>query len=96
MYSYTDNSDFNKRNNLVNAKNYFSNVGGSTNISYTNLFNKNINLNAWVGVYNQNFNGIFLHYNLFPLNRCWWFTRNIISDSIDSFHLIDNSVRYIF
>ena len=54
MYSYTDNSDFNKRNNLVNAKNYFSNVGGSTNISYTNLFNKNINLNAWVGVYNQN------------------------------------------
>jgi ferric enterobactin receptor len=33
---------------------------------------------------------------LFPLNRCWWFTRNIISDSIDSFHFIDNSVRYIF
>lgn len=54
MYSYTDNSDFNKKNNLVNAKNYFSNIGGSTNISYTNLFNKNINLNAWVGVYNQN------------------------------------------
>lgn len=54
MYNYTDNSDFNKRNNLVNAKKYFSNVGGSTNISYTNLFNKNINLNAWVGVYNQN------------------------------------------
>ena len=54
MYSYTDNSDFNTKNKITNAKNYFSNIGGSTNFSYTNLFNKNINVNAWVGIYNQN------------------------------------------
>lgn len=68
MYSYTDNSDFNKKNNLVNARNYFSNMGGSTNISYTNLFGKNINLNAWVGVFNQNFgnssaNNVMVNHN---------------------------------
>lgn len=54
MYSYTDNSDFNTKNKITNAKNYFSNIGGSTNFSYTNLFNKNINVNAWVGIFNQN------------------------------------------
>lgn len=53
-YSYTDNSDFYAKNNIINAKNYFSNISGSTNISYTNLFNKNINLNSWIGVFNQN------------------------------------------
>lgn len=52
--NYTDNSDFNGKNNL-NAKNYFTNFGGSSNISYTNLLDKNINLNAWVGVYTQNY-----------------------------------------
>lgn len=51
--NYTDNSDFNTRNNL-NAKNYITNINGSTNLSYTNLFGRNINLNAWVGVYSQN------------------------------------------
>ena len=50
--NYTDNSDFNTRNNLQ-AKNYISNIGGSSNISYTNLLSKNINLNAWVGYYSQ-------------------------------------------
>lgn len=53
--NYLDNSDFNSRNNL-NAKNYLTNFGGSTNFSYTNLFNKNINVSGWVGVY-QNNNG---------------------------------------
>ena len=52
-YSYTDNSDFYAKNNIINAKNYFSNIGGSTNLSYTNLLNKNININAWIGIFNQ-------------------------------------------
>ena len=52
-YSYTDNSDFYAKNNIINAKNYFSNIGGSSNISYTNLLNKNININAWIGIFNQ-------------------------------------------
>ncbi|ASK31931.1 TonB-dependent receptor [Chryseobacterium sp. T16E-39] len=50
---YIDNSDFNERNDLK-ARNYVSYWGGSTNLSYTNLFNKNINLSAWVEVSNQN------------------------------------------
>lgn len=50
---YTDNSDFNKKNNL-GIKNYLTNFNGNSNITYTNLFNKNINLNAWVGVFTQN------------------------------------------
>lgn len=50
---YNDNSDFNIKNDLKGAK-YISYWGGSTNISYTNLFNKNINLSAWVEVANQN------------------------------------------
>lgn len=50
---YIDNKDFNERNQL-GAKNYISYWGGSTNISYTNLFNKNINLSAWVEIANQN------------------------------------------
>ncbi|UOE41852.1 outer membrane beta-barrel family protein [Chryseobacterium suipulveris] len=52
-YSYTDNSDFNDRNNL-GLKKYLNNFTGNSNISYTNLFNKNINLNAWIGVFTQN------------------------------------------
>lgn len=51
--NYADNSDFNTRNNL-NAKNYITNFTGSTNMSYTNLFGKDINLNGWVGVFTQN------------------------------------------
>ncbi|WP_027380557.1 outer membrane beta-barrel protein [Chryseobacterium daeguense] len=50
---YIDNSDFNTRNNLK-GQNYINYWGGSTNISYTNLFNKNINLSAWVEISNQN------------------------------------------
>ncbi|MBK1895386.1 outer membrane beta-barrel family protein [Chryseobacterium paridis] len=50
---YIDNSDFNEKNKLEGAK-YISYWGGSTNISYTNLFNKNINLSAWVEISNQN------------------------------------------
>ncbi len=51
--NYLDNSDFNERNNL-DAKDYITNINGSTNFSYTNLLSKNININAWVGVYSQN------------------------------------------
>lgn len=50
---YIDNSDFNQRNDLK-ARDYISYWGGSTNLSYTNLFNKNINLSAWVEISNQN------------------------------------------
>ena len=51
---YNDNSDFNAKNKLDSAKDYISYLSGSTNISYTNLFNKNINLSAWVEISNQN------------------------------------------
>lgn len=50
---YLDNSDFNRRNNL-GAEDYISNFNGNTNISYTNLFNKNININAYASVFTQN------------------------------------------
>ncbi|WP_300670463.1 outer membrane beta-barrel family protein [Soonwooa sp.] len=51
--NYQDNSDFNHRNNL-NAKDYLTNFSGSANFSYTNLFNKNINISGWMGVYKNN------------------------------------------
>jgi hypothetical protein len=51
---YIDNSDFNQKNQLTGASNYISYLSASTNLSYTNLFNKNINLSAWVEVSNQN------------------------------------------
>lgn len=51
---YIDNSDFNRRNELDKAKDYISYLSASTNLSYTNLFNKNINISAWVEVSNQN------------------------------------------
>ena len=51
---YMDNSDFNERNNL-NSKNYMSNFSGSGNVSYSNIFDKNINFTGWVGVYTQNY-----------------------------------------
>ncbi|KPE52904.1 outer membrane beta-barrel family protein [Chryseobacterium indologenes] len=50
---YVDNHDFNEKNDLKGAK-YLSYLGGSANLSYTNLFNKNINLSAWVEIANQN------------------------------------------
>lgn len=53
-WNYLDNSDFNTRNQLKGAANYLSYWSGSTNVSYTNLFNKNINLSAWVEISNQN------------------------------------------
>ena len=52
-FNYTDNSDFNLRNNL-NSKSYITNVNGSSNISYTNLFDKNININAYISFFTQN------------------------------------------
>ncbi|WP_262151876.1 outer membrane beta-barrel protein [Chryseobacterium foetidum] len=52
-WNYVDNSDFNARNDLK-AANYLSFWSGSTNLTYTNLWNKNINLSAWVEVSNQN------------------------------------------
>lgn len=51
--NYQDNSDFNKRNNLE-IDSYLTNLSTSANFSYTNLFNKNINLNGWVGVFSNN------------------------------------------
>lgn len=51
---YINNSDFNQKNGLSNANNYISYLSASTNLSYTNLFNKNINVSAWVEVSNQN------------------------------------------
>lgn len=50
---YIDNHDFNRVNDL-DGKNYISYMGASANLSYTNLFNKNINLSAWVELSNQN------------------------------------------
>ncbi len=52
--SYIDNSDFNRRNNL-GIKEYITNFNGSTNFSYTNLFNKNINLDGWMGLHSGNY-----------------------------------------
>lgn len=52
--SYIDNSDFNRKNNL-GIKEYITNFNGSTNFSYTNLFNKNINLNGWMGLHSGNY-----------------------------------------
>ncbi len=51
--NYTDNSDFNAKNKL-NAKDYLTNLETSLNISYTNLFNKNININGWINIFTQN------------------------------------------
>ncbi len=50
---YIDNSDFNLKNNLKNDS-YINYLSVSTNLSYTNLFNKNINLSAWMEISNQN------------------------------------------
>jgi len=65
-WSYTDNSDFNIRNGLKAATNYLNFFSGSTNLSYTNLFNKNINLSAWMSIDNQNYgNSVANQYNFF-------------------------------
>ncbi len=53
-WNYIDNSDFNTRNDLKPDNNYISYWAGSSNLTYTNLFNKNINLSAWVEISNQN------------------------------------------
>ena len=36
-FNYTDNSDFNAKNNLKNAKDYFTNFGGSSNLSLIHI-----------------------------------------------------------
>ena len=65
-WAYTDNSDFNTRNRLEGANNYLNFFTGSTNLSYTNLFNKNINLSAWMSIDNQNYgNSVANQYNFF-------------------------------
>ncbi|SKC06644.1 Outer membrane receptor proteins, mostly Fe transport [Soonwooa buanensis] len=51
--NYQDNSDFNHRNSL-NTKDYITNFSGSANFTYTNLFDKNINISGWAGVYRNN------------------------------------------
>ncbi|MGO4708693.1 outer membrane beta-barrel protein [Chryseobacterium sp. 2TAF14] len=53
-WNYIDNSDFNTKNGLRPDNNYISYWAGSANLTYTNLFNKNINLSGWVEVSNQN------------------------------------------
>ena len=60
--NYSDNSDFNKRNNL-DMKSYLTSFTASSNFSYTNLFNKNINVSGWVGAYQHN-NGNSIGNNL--------------------------------
>jgi len=63
---YIDNSDFNARNGLSPENNYINFVSGSANLSYTNLFDKNINLSAWMSVDNQNNgNSVANQYNYF-------------------------------
>ncbi|MPS71925.1 MAG: TonB-dependent receptor [Chryseobacterium sp.] len=63
---YIDNSDFNIRNGLSRDNNYISYIGGSTNLSYTNLFNKNVNISGWFSVDNQNYgNSVANKYNFF-------------------------------
>ena len=49
-FSYTDSSDFNSKNNIT-VTDYINAFGVSSNISYSNLFNKDINLNAWIGYF---------------------------------------------
>lgn len=50
---YIDNKDFNERNK-IGGEDHISYWGGSANLSYTNLFNKNINVSAWMEISNQN------------------------------------------
>ncbi|MGU3376519.1 TonB-dependent receptor domain-containing protein [Chryseobacterium sp. M5A1_1a] len=50
---YINNKDFNQKNQ-IGGKDYISYWGGSANVSYSNLFNKNINLSAWMEIANQN------------------------------------------
>ena len=51
---YTDNSDFSEKNKLALDK-YVTNFGGNMNVSYSNLFKKNININGWFALYTQNY-----------------------------------------
>lgn len=53
-WNYVDNHDFNEVNKLE-SRDYISYMEASANLSYTNLFNKNINLSASVNVFNQNY-----------------------------------------
>ena len=63
---YIDNSDFNARNSLNRENDYINFFSGSTNLSYTNLFNKNINVSAWMSVDNRNEgNSVANKYNFF-------------------------------
>lgn len=50
---YIDNKDFNDKNK-IGGKSYINYWGGSANVSYSNLFNKNINISAWMEIANQN------------------------------------------
>lgn len=49
---YNDNSDFIEKNQL-DMKKYITNYYASANLSYTNLLDKNININAWAGYFSQ-------------------------------------------
>lgn len=72
-YRYTDNSDFNKTNNIV-ADNYLSNYNFGANITYNDFLIKDLNFNAWVS-YNSpnNFGNIIANnsnfYNVFSFTK---------------------------
>ena len=38
-------------------------------------------------------NQLVITYYLFPLNRCWWFTGNIVGDPGNAGDLVDDAVR---
>ncbi len=86
-WTYTDNSDFNTRNKVEGANNYLNFFSGSTNLSYTNLFNKNIYLSAWMSIDNQNYgNSVANQYNFF---------RNISVTKIFPVSQIETSLQLI-
>lgn len=97
--SYTDSSDFNKKNNLT-IKNYITNVNGSMNISYNNIFKKNINFNAWAGVFTQNFGNSYANntniYHTISITKLFPKTEMEASISLNNIFLKPNNDNTIY